>query len=260
MQNSISLILHFKLFDNANKKMKMKNQLKIQIWSDVMCPFCYIGKRKIEEAITQFENKDSIEIEWKSFQLDPNFVATPGETVVDHLAEKYRRDTDWAQSMVENTSQTAKSNGLDFHFEKAILANSLNAHRLLHLAKTHNRSNELKELLFKAYLTDGKNVNDWNTLLEIGQKAGLHIDEIKQLIDTDTYTKEVRQDQQEAQDLGVTGVPFFVFDNKYAVSGAQPTDVFLKTLEKTWEEGNFNTSIQIQNTTETNSCTIDGCE
>lgn len=238
----------------------MENQLKIQIWSDVMCPFCYIGKRKIEEAITQFENKDSIEIEWKSFELDPSFVPKPSETIADHLAEKYGRDTDWAQSMLENTTQTAKTNGLDFHFEKAILANSLNAHRLQHLAKKHNLSNELEELLFKAYFTEGKNVNDWITLQEIGQKAGLHIDEIKQLIDTDIYTKEVRQDQQDAQNIGVTGVPFFVFDNKYAVSGAQPTEVFLKTLEKTWEEGNFETKLKLQNTSDENSCGINGCE
>jgi len=238
----------------------MKNQLKIQIWSDVMCPFCYIGKRKIEEALSQFENKDSVAIEWKSFQLAPSFVATPNETIADHLAEKYGRDIDWAESMLENTAQTAKSNGLDFHFEKAILANSLNAHRLSHLAKKHNLSNELEELLFKAYFTEGKDVNDWNTLQEVGQKAGLQIDEIKELINSDTFTKEVRQDQQQAQELGVTGVPFFVFDNKYAVSGAQPTDVFLKTLEKAWEEGNFETKLKLQNTSDENSCGIDGCE
>ena len=238
----------------------MENQLKIQIWSDVMCPFCYIGKRKIEEALTQFENKESVAIEWKSFQLDSNFVATPDETIADHLADKYGRDIDWAQSMLENTTQTAKLSGLDFHFEKSILANSLNAHRLVHLAKKHNLANELEELLFKAYFTEGKNVNNWNTLQEIGTKAGLPIDEIKQLIETDIYTKEVRQDQQQAQELGVTGVPFFVFNNKYAISGAQPTDTFLKTLEKTWAEGNFKTKLKLQNTTDENSCSIDGCE
>lgn len=225
-----------------------------------MCPFCYIGKRKIEEALSQFENQDSVSIEWKSFQLDPRFEATPNETIADHLAEKYGRDADWAQSMLENTTQTAKSNGLDFHFEKSILANSLNAHRLLHLAKKHKLSNALKELLFKAYFTEGKDVNDWNTLQEIGQNAGLQIDEIKQLTATDTFTKEVRQDQQQAQDLGVTGVPFFVFDNKYAVSGAQPTEVFLKTLEKAWNEGDFNAQKPVQNADESNSCGIEGCD
>lgn len=238
----------------------MENQLKIHIWSDVMCPFCYIGKRKIEDALSQFENKESVTIEWKSFQLDPSFVATPNESIVDHLAEKYSRDTDWAQSTIDNMTQNAKTSGLDFHFEKAILANSLNAHRLLHLAKKHNLSNELEELLFKAYLTDGKNVNDWDTLKEIGIKIGLELTEIEQLMLSDIYTKEVNQDQQEAQSLGVTGVPFFVFDNKYAVSGAQSSDVFLKTLEKTWEEGKFDSKLKIQNTTDENSCGIDGCE
>ena len=244
----------------APKKIKMENQLKIQIWSDVMCPFCYIGKRKIEEALTQFENKDSVAIEWKSFQLDPSFVATPDENIIDHLAEKYRKDTDWAQTMIENMTDNAKKSGLDFHFEKAILANSLNAHRLLHLAKKHKLSNETKELLFKAYLTDGKNVNDWETLKNIGLEVGLDINEIEHLINSNEYTAEVRQDQQEAQAIGVTGVPFFVFDNKYAVSGAQPTDVFLKTLEKTWEDGKFTAPIKIQNSSESNSCDIDGCE
>ena len=238
----------------------MKNQLTIQIWSDVMCPFCYIGKRKIEEALNQFENKEAVAIEWKSFELDPSFVATPNENIVDHLAEKYRKDTDWAQTMIENITENAKRSGLDFHFEKAILANSLNAHRLLHLAKKHKLSNEVKELLFKAYLTDGKNVNDWDTLKNIGLEAGIETAEIEQLINTNAYTNEVRQDQQEAQAIGITGVPFFVFDNKYAVSGAQSADVFLKTLEKTWEEGKFTSPIKIQNTTEANSCGIDGCD
>jgi predicted DsbA family dithiol-disulfide isomerase len=238
----------------------MRNQLKVQIWSDVMCPFCYIGKRKIEEAISQFDYKNSVVIEWKSFELDPSFVSTPNESIVEHLANKYGRDIDWAHSMLENMTQNAKNNGLNFHFEKSILANSLNAHRLMHLAKKHNLSNELKELLFKAYLTEGKDVNNWNTLEEIGIKAGLPIDEIIELITTNNYIKEVREDQQEAQTLGVTGVPFFVFDNKYAVSGAQATDVFLRTLEKTWEEGNFNTPIEIQDPAKTNSCGIDGCQ
>jgi len=238
----------------------MENHLKIQIWSDVMCPFCYIGKRKIEEALSQFENKESVAIEWKSFQLDPSFVATPNESIVDHLAEKYRKDTDWAQTMIENMTENAKRSGLDFHFENAILANSLNAHRFLHLAKKYKLSNEVKESLFKAYLTDGKNVNDWDTLKNIGSEVGLDITEIEQLIDSNAYTKEVLQDQQEAQAIGISGVPFFVFDNKYAVSGAQSTDVFLKTLEKTWEEGTFTAPIKIGNTTEANSCGIDGCE
>jgi predicted DsbA family dithiol-disulfide isomerase len=238
----------------------MKNQLLVQIWSDVMCPFCYIGKRRIEEALSLFDNKDSVAIEWKSFQLDPSFVATPNESIIDHLAEKYRKDTNWAQTMVDNMTENAKNSGLDFHFEKAILANSLNAHRLLHLAKKHNLSNELEELLFKAYLTDGKDVNDLNTLESLGLEVGLEKEAIENVLHSDVYANEVRKDQEVAQSIGVTGVPFFVFDNKYAVSGAQATDVFLKTLEKSWEEGNFETKLNLQNTTDENSCGIDGCE
>jgi predicted DsbA family dithiol-disulfide isomerase len=238
----------------------MNNKLKIQIWSDVMCPFCYIGKRKLEDALSQFENKDTVTIEWKSFQLDTSFVATPGETVVDHLAEKYRKDTDWAETMIENVTQNAKASGLNFHFEKAILANSFHAHRLLHLAKKHHLSNELEELLFKAYLTDGKDVNNLSTLKELGLEVGLENDAIEQVLHSNAYAKEVKQDQEEAQAIGVTGVPFFVFDNKYAVSGAQQPETFLKTLEKAWEEGKYDSKIILQNTTDENSCGIDGCE
>lgn len=238
----------------------MENKLKIQIWSDVMCPFCYIGKRKLEVALSQFENKDGVAIEWKSFQLDSNFMATPGEIIVDHLAEKYRKNTDWAQEMLENMTQNAKASGLDFHFEKAILANSLHAHRLLHLAKKHDLSNELKELLFKAYLTDGKNVNDLQTLKEIGLEAGLENDAIERVLQSDEYAIEVKKDQEEAQSIGVTGVPFFVFDSKYAVSGAQQPETFLKTLEKTWEEGDYSSKVILQNAIDGNSCGIDGCD
>jgi predicted DsbA family dithiol-disulfide isomerase len=238
----------------------MENQLKIQIWSDVMCPFCYIGKRRIEEALSLFANKDSVAIEWKSFQLDPSFVATPNENIIDHLTAKYRKDSDWAQTMVDNMTANAKKSGLNFHFDKAILANSLHAHRLLHLAKKHNISNELEELLFKAYLTDGKDVNDLKTLELLGLEVGLEKEEIENVLYSDIYTNEVKQDQEEGKSLGVNGVPFFVFDNKYSVSGAQATEVFLETLEKSWKEGNYKTKLQLQNTTDENSCGIDGCE
>ena len=240
--------------------MKMENKLKVQIWSDVMCPFCYIGKRKLEDALSQFENQDAVEIEWKSYQLDPNFIASPDDNTVDHLAEKYGRDRDWAQSMVENTAQQAKTVGLDFHFEKAILANSFNAHRLAHLAKKHNLGNELEELLFKAYFTDGKDVNDLNTLTELGLEVGLQAEEIQQVLHSNAYAKEVEQDIKQANEIGVKGVPFFVFDNKYAISGAQPATAFLQTLEKVWEEGKFDSKVTLLNTSTENSCDINGCD
>lgn len=237
----------------------MNHTLNIQIWSDIMCPFCYIGKRRIEEALQNFKHKDSVAIEWKSFQLDANFIAEPDDNIIDHLAEKYRKDTDWAQTMIDNMTQNAKNAGLDFHFEKAILANSFHAHRLLHLAKKYNLANELEELLFKAYLTDGKNVNDLDTLSKLGKEVGIDSEEIKQVLESNEYAKEVQQDIEQAQAIGVQGVPFFVFDNKYAISGAQPATTFLQTLERVWQEGNFDSKVTMVNTTKENSCDIDGC-
>ena len=238
----------------------MENKLKIQIWSDIMCPFCYIGKRRMEEALSQFEHKEAVAIEWKSFELDASFIASPEDNVIEHLAEKYGKDIEWAQTMVDNMTENAKTAGLDFHFEKAVLANSHNAHRLLHLAKKYHLANELEELLFKAYLTDGKDLNNLNTLSELGITVGLEADAIAQVLHSDDYSKEVKQDIQEANAVGVQGVPFFVFDNKYAISGAQPATAFLQTLEKVWQEGKFDSKVTLINSSTESSCDINGCD
>ena len=149
---------------------------------------------------------------------------------------------------------------MDFHFEKAILANSFHAHRLLHLAKKYNLANNLEELLFKAYLTEGKNANNLNTLTELALEVGLEAGEVQNVLHSDAFAKEVKEDIKEANSIGVQGVPFFVFDNKYAISGAQHATTFLKTLEKVWEEGNFESKITVLNTTAENSCNIKGCD
>ncbi|MES2240258.1 MAG: DsbA family oxidoreductase [Bacteroidota bacterium] len=237
----------------------MENKLKIQIWSDIMCPFCYIGKRRLENAISEFGHQDAIEIEWKSFQLDPNFIASEDDNLVEHLAEKYRKDKDWAIESLENMTQNAANSGLEFHFEKAIMANSLNAHRLLHLAKEFQLGTELKELLFKAYLTDGDDINNTETLKRLGIQAGLDANVVDEVVNSKAYTEEVQQDMLMAQKIGVQGVPFFVFDNRYAISGAQHVETFVKTLEKVWEEGQFESKITILNTASENSCGIDDC-
>jgi protein disulfide-isomerase len=238
----------------------MENKLKIQIWSDIMCPFCYIGKRRIEKALSQFEHKEAVAIEWKSFELDASFIPSADDSLVEHLAEKYRKDTDWAQSMLDNMTQNARAAGLDFHFEKAVLANSHNAHRLLHLAKKHHLANELEELLFEAYLTDGKDLNSLDTLNELVISVGLEADAVAQVLHSNDYSAAVKQDIQEASAIGVQGVPFFVFDNKYAISGAQPTTAFLQTLEKVWQEGQFDSKVTLLNNSTNNSCDINGCD
>lgn len=238
----------------------MENTLKVQIWSDIMCPFCYIGKRRIEGALAKFKHKESVEIEWKSFQLDASFKASPDDNIVGHLAVKYGKDKAWAQNMVDDMTRNAKNSGLDFHFEKAILANSHNAHRLLHLAKKYQLGNELKEHLLKAYLTDGKDVNDLETLSELGKEVGLENAIVEEVLHSNAYSQEVQNDIAMAQQIGVQGVPFFVLDNKYAISGAQPEEVFLEALQKTWEEGSFAPKVTLVNTTNGESCGIDGCE
>jgi predicted DsbA family dithiol-disulfide isomerase len=238
----------------------MENKLKVQIWSDVMCPYCYIGKRRIEGALEQFEHADSVEIEWKSFELDANFTPSPDDNIGDHLSTKYRKDKAWAKEMIDNMTQNAKRSGLDFHFEKAVLANSHNAHRLLHLAKENELGNELKELLFKAYLTDGKDLNNIETLSILGQEVGLKKAIVEEVLHANTYSESVKNDIYIAQQIGVQGVPFFVFDDKYAISGAQPEEVFLQTLQKVWEEGSFVSTQALLNTSDGDSCGINGCE
>ncbi|WP_371568895.1 DsbA family oxidoreductase [Flavobacterium frigidarium] len=237
----------------------MENKLKIQIWSDIMCPYCYIGKRRIEGALAQFKHKDNVEIEWKSFQLDSSFVASENDDMAEHLAEKYRKDVSWAKEMMDSMTQNAKSAGLDFRFDKAIMANSFNAHRLLHLAKKNNLSDAMEETLFKAYLTDGENVNDSETLKRLGLHVGLKADELEALLSSDQFANEVKADITMAQNIGVQGVPFFVFDNKYAVSGAQHVETFVQTLDKVWEEGDFGPKLTILNSEVGDSCGIDGC-
>lgn len=237
----------------------MENKLKVQIWSDIMCPYCYIGKRRIEGALAQFAHKDAVEIEWKSFQLDANFVASPEDNLAEHLAEKYRKDIDWAQEMMDSMTQNAKNSGLDFHFDKAVMANSFNAHRLLHLAKKHHKADALKELLFKAYLTDGLNIDDTTVLTQLGLSVGLDAAAIAAVLESDAHANEVQQDIKMAQSIGVQGVPFFVFDNKYAVSGAQHVETFVQTLDRVWSEGDFASKITVLNTNEGENCGIDGC-
>jgi len=222
--------------------MSKDTKLKIEIWSDVMCPFCYIGKRKIENAINVFPNKNQVEIEWKSFQLDPRVKSQPGKSTYDYLAEKYGRDRQWSVEMHENVTNQAKAEGLEYNFDKAIIANSFDAHRLSHLAKKRGKGNELEELIFKVYFTDGKDVSEIETLVELGKNVDLDENEIRNMLASNQFKEEVQNDIVEAQQIGVRGVPFFVLDRKYAISGAQPQEVFSETLEKAWENwaGNQN--------------------
>lgn len=208
--------------------------MKVDIWSDVRCPFCYIGKRKFEMALEKFEHKDQIEVEWHSFELDPNTVTKPDVNPIDYLAQIKGQPREWAEEMNKRVTDTAAEVGLSFNMESSVVANSFNAHRLIQLAKSNGLDNEIEEKLFVDYFTAGKNIDDKEVLIEAGLSVGLERLAIETMLNSDSFTDEVRMDQKIAQQIGIQGVPFFVFDQKLAVSGAQPPDTFLGALEQAW--------------------------
>jgi predicted DsbA family dithiol-disulfide isomerase len=212
--------------------------MKIEIWSDVMCPFCYIGKRRFESALQQFTDKNNIEIEWKSFQLNPDLKTDPNININQYLADIKGWTLDQAEEMNNHVTQMAAEVGLTYDFDKAIVANSFDAHRFSHLAKKHGLGDKAEEALFNAYFTEGKNIADHDTLIALGVSVGLDEDEVKQTLKNDRYAVDVKQDIDEAQYLGIRGVPFFVMNGKYGISGAQSVPVFLETLEKSYSEWN----------------------
>ena len=210
--------------------------MEINIWSDVRCPFCYIGKRKFEMALEKFPHKDKVNVTWKSFELDPNLTTNAEVSATEHLSSAKGISKEQAKGMQQHVANVAKEVGLDFNSENTIVANSLNAHRLIQLSKTKGLGNEVEEALFKAYFINGKNIDDKETLIETGVSIGLSENEVKEIFTSDVFVKEVRQDEMKAQSLGINGVPFFVLNNKYAVSGAQSPATFLDVLEQTWKE------------------------
>jgi len=207
--------------------------MKIEIWSDVMCPFCYIGKRRFENALAQFENKDEVEIVWRSFQLNPTLQTDPSKNTIEHLAESKGWDMEYTRKTTDYVVNMAKELGLNYDFEKAIVANSFKAHRLLHLAKQNQVQNECEEKLFEAYFIHGKNIDDNDVLLELVLSLGIDSDAILDMLSSDAFAADVESDINQAKQIGVQGVPFFVFDNKYAISGAQQSETFLAALYKT---------------------------
>ncbi|MFY0606094.1 MAG: DsbA family oxidoreductase [Cyclobacteriaceae bacterium] len=210
--------------------------MKVEIWSDVVCPFCYIGKRKFEAALKQFEAKEQVEIEWKSFQLNPQTITDPNITTYENLANHKGIPEEQARLMANQVTDMAKTVGLDFDFEKAVVANTFRAHRLLHFSKNQGKQDQLKERLLTAYFSNGENIDDVRTLTKIASEVGLDEAEVREFLYSDELALEVKADIQEAQALSIHGVPFFVFDRKYGVSGAQDTMVFVDTLRKTLHE------------------------
>lgn len=210
--------------------------MKIEIWSDVMCPFCYIGKRRFENALARFPHKDAVQVEWKSFQLDPSIQSQPGKNINQYLAERKGWSLEQARQLNRQVTETAASVGLHYDFDKAVVANSFDAHRFAHLAAGQGLGDAAEEALFKAYFTEGRDVSDHNILAQLGLEIGLDPVQVKQALDGDAYASDVRQDIAEAESLGARGVPFFVLDRKYAVSGAQSEETFTQALQQAFAE------------------------
>jgi predicted DsbA family dithiol-disulfide isomerase len=210
--------------------------MKVEIWSDVVCPFCYVGKRKFENALGQFAHRDDVEIEWKSFQLTPDFQPIPGESIHASLAKKKGVSEAEGRQMGDRMTLIAKEVGLNYNFDNTIPANTFLAHQLIHFAAHHGQQGAMKERLFAAYYLEGQDINPVETLVKLAAEIGLDAAAARQALEAGTYANEVRRDEYEAQQIGVRGVPFFVFEDKYAVSGAQPSEVFAEVLDKVWSE------------------------
>lgn len=232
--------------------------MKVDIWSDVVCPFCYIGKRRFEYALEKFAHKDNIEIQWHSFQLAPELQTDSSKNTYAYLAERKGWTVEYSEQVHTQMTETAKEVGLEYNFDIAIPANTFNAHRLSHLAAKYQVQDKMEERLFSAYFTEGKNVDDAETLVQLGVDLGIPEEEIRNMLQSDLYAQAVKEDIYTAQRLGIRGVPFFVLDNKYAVSGAQSSEVFLATLQKAYQEFDEKNKTTSINNTDGDSCSIDG--
>ena len=234
--------------------------MRVEIWSDVVCPWCYIGKRRFESALARFPHAGEVEVRWRSFELDPSAPATGDVDLVGHLAAKYGVSRDEAAAMNERMTVTAAGEGLAFRLDIARRGRTFDAHRLLHLAADHGLQDDLKERLLAAYQTRGEPIADHEVLTRAAVTAGLDEAEVAGVLAGDAYAEAVRGDEDEARRLAVRGVPFFVFDRRYAVAGAQQADVLLEVLQKTWDE---RTPVQVvagSGTDAADACGPEGCE
>ncbi|MEO8698769.1 MAG: DsbA family oxidoreductase [Kofleriaceae bacterium] len=213
-------------------------KLQLDIWSDIACPWCYIGKRHLEQALSTFEHAADVEIHWHAFELDPSAprIRDSSQTYAERISKKYGVSTAQGQQMIDRVIGTAEKSGLQFRYDVIKPGNTFDAHRLLHWAHGQGRQGELKERLLRGYMTEGAAIGDPDVLVTLAAEAGLDATEARAILDGDRYTAEVRSDERLAQELGITGVPFFVMAGRIGVSGAQPAEVLRDALAKAWTE------------------------
>jgi predicted DsbA family dithiol-disulfide isomerase len=232
--------------------------MTVEIWSDIVCPWCYIGKRRFESALARFAHREQIAITWRSFELDPRAPQrTPG-ALSDMLARKIGVSSAQAVAMNAQVSALAAKEGLDYRLDRAQHGNTFDAHRLIHLAAAHQLQAAAKERLLRAYFSDGLPIGDHETLVTIGVELGIAADEVRAMLASDAYAAAVRADERRAAALGISGVPFFVIDGQYGVSGAQSPEIFLDTLEQVWAKTHPLTQVT-SSTAEVGSCDDGSC-
>ncbi len=220
--------------------------MRVEVWSDVVCPWCWIGKRHLEAALERFEHADEVEVVWRAFELDPTAVSAPAGTPPEErasyatrLATKYGTDVAAAQQMIDTMVARGSEVGVDLRFDRAVAANTVDAHRVIHLAAQRGGAalqDAVKERLMRAYFTEGESVGDHDVLVRLGAEAGLDAREVAEVLEEGTFLAEVRAEEAEAAALGATGVPFFVVDRRYGVAGAQPVEALLEVLETAWAQ------------------------
>jgi predicted DsbA family dithiol-disulfide isomerase len=213
--------------------------MRIEVWSDVVCPWCYIGKRRLEQAVADLPYAEELEVVFRSFELDPAAPKDATEPVVATLARKYRTSESEALAMMERVTAAASGEGLEYHLDRTLRGNTVDAHRLLHLALAEHGpavQADLKEALLAAYFTRTENVADHAALREVAVGVGLDAGRVEEVLGSEEYLDEVRADVEQARAFGAGGVPFVVVDRRYGVSGAQPAEVFRDVIEKAWTE------------------------
>ncbi|WP_457948094.1 DsbA family oxidoreductase [Pseudarthrobacter sp. alpha12b] len=232
--------------------------MKIEIWSDVACPWCFIGKRRFEAALAAFPHRDAVDVVWRSYQLDPTLPDHYDGTELEYLSSRKGMPAPQVSQMFDHVAQQAKGEGLDYRFDKVVVANSFTAHRLIHLAAAHGRQDAAKERLLSDHFEHGKDIGSRDYLTSLGGDLGLPANELEELFTTDRYSAEVRLDFQEAQGLGISGVPFFVIDRKFGLSGAQPVETFTAALNQAWQDVNPLVLVH-SSEADAGACGPDGC-
>lgn len=206
--------------------------MRIDIWTDIVCPFCFIGKRHLELALENFEHRDDIELAWHSFELDPTIAREAGGPLAEKIAQKFSIPLEQSEQAQRDVAAQAATVGLEFNWEQAQYGNTFNAHRLVHLAAHHGLATQAQTRLMRAYFTEGINIADHDALQRLGAEIGLPTDAVHSMLSGDEYGQAVRADEAQAGEMGISGVPFFVFDGKYAISGAQPVETFAQALHQ----------------------------